>query len=295
MSPERKIEISQMPPNPHNIDFEAMFRRDLEAARPRPMYTPKSSYPTHSLNYDWTGWLSDEAPFPATTQSAINQCRALWQNEHLTLTEINLTKTSLQLCLTAPPQMSPITFASRIKGRLQHALRQLGTPVKFSKKKSVRTLGENIGSTVEAYLLKQVAKERFADPRFAKRMSEFTIENSEVDLSKPAGSSGGRYWYNLHVVLVTNGRARLVDYGKLGEIRDSVIKIATKKNFRLKSVAVMPDHLHIALGADIKLSPEDTALCFMNNLAFMMGRNLIWEEKYYVGTFSDYNMNTIRH
>lgn len=272
-----------------------MLRKDLEASRPRPMYTPESSRPTHSLNYDWTGWLSNEAPYPSTTQSAIKVCQVLWQNEQLILTETQLTRTSLQLCFTAPPQMSLVKFTSRVKGRLQNALRQAGTPVKFSKKKSVRTLGENIGSTVEAYLRKQVSKERFADPRHIQRMSEFTVENSETDLSKPFGSKSGRYWYNLHVVLVTNNRAKLIDYGKLGLIRDSVLRIAEQKGFRLKSVAIMHDHVHIALGGDIKLSPEETALCFMNNLAFIVGRDLIWEEEYYVGTFSDYDMNTIRH
>ena len=56
----------------------------------------------------------------------------------------------------------------------------------------------------------------------------------------------------------------------------------------------MPDHIHIALGGDINLSPEEIALSLMNNLSYLMGRNRILDERYYVGSFSEYDMDTIR-
>ena len=56
----------------------------------------------------------------------------------------------------------------------------------------------------------------------------------------------------------------------------------------------MPDHLHVALRANIQHLPEDVALAFQNNLAFMLRKGAIWRPAYYAGTFGEYNMNAIR-
>jgi len=147
---------------------------------------------------------------------------------------------------------------------------------------------------VERYLEKQVGKEGFVDPRFVTRMQEFTIEVADVDLTVPAATNSGRYWYNLHLVLVASGRCRLVDYGRLAKERDGVVRVARAKGYSLKALSVMPDHVHLAFGGDIVQSPEEIALCFMNNLAFLLGRNRVWEDEYYVGTFSEYGTDVVR-
>ncbi len=56
----------------------------------------------------------------------------------------------------------------------------------------------------------------------------------------------------------------------------------------------MPDHLHAALRGSIAQSPQEIALCFQNNLAYILGQTPHWQEGYYVGTFSDYDMGAIR-
>ena len=35
-------------------------------------------------------------------------------------------------------------------------------------------------------------------------------------------------------------------------------------------------------------------MTFQNNLAYALGQNAIWQPSYYVGTFSEYDMNAIR-
>lgn len=164
----------------------------------------------------------------------------------------------------------------------------------FSRKVSFRSLGENIRGAVEGHLGKQVRKEGFADPRFAKRMEAYTVERDEVDLAQPVATNSGRYWYNLHLVLVVDGRWRIADYGVLAKIRDSTLRIADKKGYRLKAVSVMPDHIHAALGGDIEKSPEEMALAFLNNLAYAPGQNRVWQDGYYTGTFSEYDMKVVR-
>jgi len=130
------------------------------------------------------------------------------EKDGLQLEEFRVNGDRAQIVFRTTPQVSPVFCAARVKGRLQHALRQAGTGVKFSRKVS------------------------------------------------------------------------------------SVI--AKKKGYRLKSVSVMPDHLHAALGGDIDQSPEEITLAFLNNLAYLLGRNRFWRDGYYVGTFSEYDMCIVR-
>jgi len=122
----------------------------------------------------------------------------------------------------------------------------------------------------------------------------FTVADPSVDLSAPTTTSSGRYWYNLHLVLVVVGRYRVSDVGMLTTIRDWPFKIADKKDYTVSRLAVMPDHLHVALRGNIEHSPEEIALAFLNNLAFAVGQKPIWEPCYYVGTFGKYDMDAVR-
>ena len=107
-------------------------------------------------------------------------------------------------------------------------------------------------------------------------------------------SRSGRYWYDLHVVLVTQERTRTTDIESLEVVRDTSVRIAAKKGYRVSRLSVMPDHLHVALRGDIEHSPQDIALAFLNNLSHVMGRNPIWQYGYYAGTFGEYDMGAVR-
>ena len=101
------------------------------------------------------------------------------------------------------------------------------------------------------------------------------------------------YWYNLHLVLVVEERARIADLDRLLRIRDGCLRIATKKGYAIAALSVMLDHLHAALRGDHRRSPLEIALAFQNNLAYMMGHRL-WTESFYVGTFSEYSLGAVR-
>ena len=271
--------------------LEAMIK---ELARPRPIYTPKSVHAVHALRYAWTGWLSGRTSFPTTTPDAIGNTRTLWQADGLALLDYRVRGDSTQILFEAGAHTSPLLASQRVKGRLQHALRLADTPVKFSRKVALRSLGDNTRSVVEGYLGKQVAKEGFVDPRFIERMKAYTIEKDDTDLREPVSTNSGQYWYNLHLVLVTSGRRRVVDYQRLAAVRDAVLRVVAGKGYLLKSLSVMPDHVHVAFRGDLSQSPADIALSFMNNLAFLLGRNRIWDDRYYVGTFSEYGADVVR-
>jgi len=218
----------------------------------------------------------------------------LWEADGLRLLEHQWSAQALQLTLSAKPEVSPVFCAARVKGRLQHALRGAAWQGKFSRNVALRSVGHNVRGEVEQYIRKQVASEDFADPRFVECLESYRRSAPEVDLAEPTATSSGRYWYNLHLVLVTADRYRFGDDGTLSQLADGALAVANKKGCHISELAVMPDHLHVALRGDIERSPHEIALAFQNNLAYRLGQFRVWEDGYYVGTFGEYDMGAVR-
>jgi len=260
----------------------------------KPLYNAHDQQPAFALRHTWSGWAS-KGDLRALPESSWTDLVALWGKDGLRLLERAVQPDSALLTFSTTPAVSPVFLAARAKGRLQHAFRTgASEPVDFSRKVAVRCVGENTSESVLAYIHSQVRNEEFIDPRFAEFLEQFTVINSQVDLSQPAPTNSGRYWYNLHLVLVTDSRCRVIDEATLTLIRDGSFRVAEKKGHQIAALSVMPDHLHVALRANPEHSPEEVALAFQNNLAFMLGKGAIWRPGYYVGTFGEYNMNAIR-
>jgi REP element-mobilizing transposase RayT len=260
----------------------------------RPLYAPGNLRPAFELRYSWTAWPS-RPPFE-TDAKVLEEIRLLWEGDGLRLLERYWSEEKIQLTFSATPQVSPIFLASRAKGRLQHAVRK-ATPnfAGFSRKVSVCSVGHNCREDVEAYIASQVDAAQFGDPSLRSRLNDFTVVHDNTDLSVPSESSHGRYWYNLHLVLVTTERYWVVDRARLAALRDCSFRIAEKKGYQISRLSVMPDHLHVSLRGNIEHSPEDVALAFQNNLAYALGQVRIWADTFYVGTFGEYDMWAIRH
>jgi len=232
------------------------------AMQPQPLYQPHHVHPAFELRYSWTGWPA-RSPFDEDA-AVLTEVSPLWETDGMRLLERYWSNDRVQLTFSTTPEVSPSFLAGRAKGRLQHALAS------------------------------QVARTRFADPSFRALMKEFTIVCDGVDLSGPTESAHGRYWYNLHVVLVTAERYRVVDRPRLTILRDHSLKIAEKKGYRISRLSVMPDHLHVSLRGSIQHGPREIALAFQNNLAYALGQVRIWADTFYVGTFGEYDMRAIR-
>lgn len=258
------------------------------------MYRTSDLTPAFALRYTWCGWITrgDLRHLSVDGWAALEKT---WQNDGLNLLESKIDEDRILLTFSTKPVVSPVFLAARAKGRLEHALRASdGRGVTFSRKVVVRSVGDNVTNDVEAYIASQIQNEEFVDPRFAEFLKQFTVFDSSVDLSIPAESRSGRYWYNLHLVLVTDGRTRIVDELNLKTLRDGSFRIAAKKDFKIAAISVMPDHVHLALRGVFDQSPEEIALSFMNNLVHMLNMGAIWKPSYYVGTFGEYNMRAIR-
>ena len=265
--------------------------------KPTPLYHGQNLNPAYHLRYTWAGWLSRESddPFPVKSLDQIlDQIKPLWEQDGLRLLESTYSEERILWTFSTKPTVAPVFLAARAKGRLQHALRLAGTPCKFSRKVGVRSVGKNRIQDVENYIAKQVESAAFIDPAFREKLEQFTLQDTSVDLSQPTATNSGRYWYDLHIVLVVEGRFRFTDEKSLATIRDWSLKVARNKKYGLAFLSVMPDHLHLALRADIEQSPQDLVLAFQNNLAYAIGQNMIWRHNYYVGTLGVYDMNAIR-
>jgi REP element-mobilizing transposase RayT len=257
-----------------------------------PLYRCENLHPAYQLRYSWTGWLKSACKTPNdATFAAIDP---LWEQDGLRRLEHRWADDHLQITFSAKPDVSPVLLATRAKGRLQYSLRNIGDFPGFTRKVSVRSVGDNTSQDVAAYVASQLEKESFADARFYEMLARFTCVFPEVDLAAPSESARGRYWYNLHIVLLVASRGRYRDAAQLRILYDRILKIAEKKGHKIASISVMPDHLHLALRGNIDSSPLDIALGFQNNLAFAMRQVRIWQEGFYAGTFSEYDMDAVR-
>jgi hypothetical protein len=156
--------------------LENLKKQLHELAQPKPIYTPQYVHAEHSLKYDWTGWTANAAPFPPSTPDAIQDTKDQWETDGLTLDTYKTTENRVQILFEASPGISPVLCATRIKGRLQHTLRKMGTAVQFSRKIAMRCLGNNRRTTVEKYIARQVKDEDFVDPRFVETLKQYSIE-----------------------------------------------------------------------------------------------------------------------
>jgi hypothetical protein len=78
--------------------------------------------------------------------------------------------------------VAPVTLAARVKGRFQHHCRRQGTPIEFSRKVSVRSLGDPALVEVEACIRSQAGNGALADERPRDLLAALTVDDSEVDL-----------------------------------------------------------------------------------------------------------------
>jgi REP element-mobilizing transposase RayT len=258
------------------------------------LYKSHNLCPAYQLRYGWTGWPSQETIPPIPSGAFFQEISELWKKDGLRLLEKNWGTEHISFTFSTTPTVSPVFLAGRVKGRVQHALRLAGQPVKFSRKLAVRSIGRNTREIVEGYIKKQIDRDRPADPRYEELLRSQTINNQSVDLSHPFQTGSGRYWYNLHLVLVVQGRYRM-GWGKEGRnIAAACREVERKNGYRISTLSAMPEHLHIALRGNVDESPEDIALAFQNYLAYAMGGFRLWEDNYYVGTFGEYTMNAVR-
>jgi REP element-mobilizing transposase RayT len=243
-----------------------------------------------SLVYAWTGWPREGSAFagalPADARDAL---AADWKADGLVLRSFALGERQAQAAFDADPAVSPVFCAARAKGRLQHALRRAGLPCAFSRKAAVRALGHNLTPTVTRYVRDQLRHVDLADPKYRARLTANAHEDRSVDLDQPVELNRSRYWYNLHLVMVTAGRYRMGGAEFLPRLREAMLAAARAQGCACRAVALMPDHVHLALRGHPERSPREIGLALQNESA-RAAMCRFWQDAFYVGTFSAYDL-----
>jgi len=254
---------------------------------PEPLYTPHTC-PAPAYQLDWSYSLFwNERP---AQLDWLDELKQLTEPDHIRILQQEFQEPNVsQFLVSTLPAVAPILIAQRLKGRLQ---RLLGTSP-FRRNYSLRSIGSTRRDKLLEYLATQLDHHPMADWRVDQRLRAYQIHNPDVDLSLPQSTSHARYWYNLHIVLVHESRLMETQDDALPCIRDMILAASRTKGHRLSRAAILPDHLHLALGCHLEESPEEVVLGYLNNLAFARGMKPVFRFSYFVGTFSEYDLGVI--
>ena len=260
----------------------------------------------HQLIYTWAGWPKKDHPsFPnEPDQSFFSSLHKTWKGDGLEVLSRKWSPHRIQFTFRAAPDIAPTFVTARAKGRLDHALRKAGQPTAFSRRVGFRTLGHNTSPVVLNYLARQYDRVDLADPRYIEELQSASWSNPDFDASDPLPTSHGRYWYDVHMVLVTENRFRIGRWIKPQDLseatqawgRDLSRSASTSRSGQarpgLKSLAVMHDHVHVVCRGAINRSPADMAGELFRRLNEAAGCRLM-QERVYAGSFSEYSVSAI--
>ena len=258
---------------------------------PEPLYTSCNCTPAYELRWSLALFATVDL---SATDAWLNDLKAAVETDGVRILECRVAQPPvLHFLLSTKPTIAPPQIVKSVKGRLQHLVRRVHSTA-FRRNFSLASIGDVRHDVIETYVANQLGHHRMADERVQADLRQFQLSFPEVDLTEPVFSSHGRYVYNLHLVLVHDSRWCEVHLDRITKTRDMGLGVAKKKQHRLSRAAIIPDHVHLAMGCSLNESPEAFALAYLNNLAYAQGMKPVFRYSYYVGTFGEYDMDAVR-
>ncbi len=202
-----------------------------------------------------------------------------------------------QFALSTLAGIAPMFIVNRVKGRLQHLVRQ-ARPKAFQRNYALRSFGPATRAAVERYVAEQVTHHPPADERVEALLQRFQIFHPEVDLSRPRPTAHAIYWYNLHVVVVHLERWRDIHEEMLERVRNTIEGVCRSKKFALVAgrdlTGPRASGCIWRLGCPLEMPPAEVALVFLNNLAYAHGMKAVYQFGAYAGTFGEYHQGAVK-
>ncbi|MGB6041970.1 MAG: transposase [Pirellulales bacterium] len=255
-----------------------------------PLYTPANTKPAYQLNWGLTLFWRTQ---PISDGTWLSDLQQVVEPDGVRVIKHRFTTgDASQFFVTTKPRVSPSEMIRSVKGRLQHLIRKQ-LPKAFRRNYCVRSVGAAKRSTVEEYVASQLDHHQMADPRVQQRLAHFQKSDPVVDLSTPSFSAHGEYWYNLHVVVVNDGRWMEIREEVLSKLSRTIERVAVKHRHQLSRVGLLADHIHATMRCLVDQSPQDVALAYLNNCAYACGMKQVFQFSYYVGTFGEYDRNAV--
>jgi REP element-mobilizing transposase RayT len=258
-----------------------------------PIYTASNLTVAYQLNWSFSVFWNDIPTLRQVPSGWLASLSAATEPDGVRILEHRfLTPEISQFFLSTQPHVSPKSLLRSVKGRLQHLI-AVALPKALRRHYFLHSIGSATRNAVEQYVASQVEHHPMADPRVEEILERFQIRG-KADLSRPRSTAHGLYCYNLHIVLVNENRWRDACEDRLRIVRDTILKIAERRRYLLSHAAILPDHIHLALGCGIEAAPVEAAMCYMNNLAYALGMQRVLQHGCYLGTFGEYDLRVVR-
>jgi REP element-mobilizing transposase RayT len=254
-----------------------------------PLYTSKNTRVAYQLNWSYALFWR-EVP---KSLDWFPELQTATESDHIRLLNHTFEPPKVsKFLVSTTPDVPPELIPQRVKGRLQYLLRQT-MPRAFQRNYSLRSIGSTKRDKVEAYVASQLGHHPMADARVQQRLEKYQVFDKGVDLSRQRQTAHAIYWYNLHLVFVMRDRDMQLKDETLTAIRNMICAVVKKKGHVLSRAAILPDHIHLAIGCELGETPGEVALSYMNNLAFAVGMKPLFEYGYWVGTFGEYDLGAV--
>lgn len=257
---------------------------------PDPIYVPANCHAAYQLNWALTVFWNKNAP----ANDWLTALQAATEPDGIRILSHRMDRPDVSFFfVSTKPHVQPQLVPARIKGRLQHLLGSGPSP--FQRNYALRSIGAATRETIDQYLATQLEHHPLADPRVQAELAQYQVHQAQVDLSGWRRTSHALFAYNLHLVLVHDFRWRTVQHEVLQSHHDILLKSSTAHGRLLSRAAILPDHIHVALGCGIAESPESVALSYLNDLAAGCGNTPLFMHSFYTGTFGDYDRGAVRN
>lgn len=259
-------------------------------ATPQAVYSDKNIKVAYQLDWSLTLFWRDPQ-WPDDWFESLQQALEL---DGIRLLKHRFSEPHISLFLiSTKPDVLPTNIPRRVKGRLQHLLRdRVQKP--FQRNYDLRSIGSTTREKLEGYLASQLEHHPQEDRTTHWMLSDMQMVRPDVDLSQSRFTAHGRFWSNLHLVMVNERRWRETSQQNIAHIRAMLIRAAEKKHHLLSRLAILPDHMHLLLGIGMDESPLSVGLSYMNNVVFVYGMQSVLKPSCFIGTFGEYDLGAIQ-
>lgn len=257
---------------------------------PKALYTPESCHAAYQLRWSLCVFWTCQPPAPGRWMKSLREAT---EADGVRILEHHLQNSVSQFLVSTRPEIAPPRIAQSVKGRLRYLV-SANLPKPFRRNYHLQSVGKARREDVAQYVRTQLQRQGMADARVQDRLKAVQISEPGVDLSAPRLSGHAQYCYNLHLVLVCLERAVEIRPQVLQQRRETILGVAKKKGHLLAEAGILADHLHLTIGCQLAESPQEVALSYLNNLAYVEGMKAIYEHGFYTGTIGEYDLSAVR-
>ncbi|MDB5388778.1 MAG: hypothetical protein JWM11_4424 [Planctomycetaceae bacterium] len=256
----------------------------------QPVYTPENCKVAYQLDWSYSlFWNSSPG-----TQSWLPELKSILESDGIRILNHRFTTEASSLFLVSTrPEVLPIMIPQRIKGRLQHIVRNQH-PQAFQRNYDLRSVGSTHRDKIEAYLASQLAHHSKSGKSQSADLADLQAIRPEVNLAQEIYTAHARHICNLHLVFVNDYRWCEVQIQKLEKVRAVILLASESKGHRLSRLSVLPDHIHLTIGYGLDESPLQIALSYMNNIAWVYDLQPVLMSSCYIAGFGEYDLGAIK-